>query len=115
MLNYEDGAPTIRRAIQRRLEFERGVDVLEVVIQNNPGADPPFIAVGVLAMIDAELVAASLFHLPEEFDHSHLINEIDEVAESFKAARINAVMEGKPAPDIRRRMLGTGLRGRWVH
>ncbi len=114
MLNYEDGAPTIKFAITRRIEKERGVELLEVKVQNHPDADPPFIAVGVLALVDDELVASSLFHLPEEFEHAHLLNEIDEVAEGFKGARINVAMEGKPEPDVRRRMIGTGLRGRWA-
>lgn len=113
MLNYEDGQPTIRFALQRRLEKERGVRIAEIRIKNHPDAEPPFIAVGVLALIDEELIASSLFHLPAEFEHAHLVNEIDEVAEGFKAARVDRALDGKPAANVKRTMLGTGLRGRW--
>jgi hypothetical protein len=113
MLNYEDGQPTIKFAIERRLDKEPGVRVLEVKIQPHPTAVPAFIAVGVLAIIDEDLIATGTFHLPWEFEHIHLLNEIDEIAEGYKLARINVALEGKPGEGMKRTLLGTGLRGRW--
>jgi hypothetical protein len=113
VLTAED-APTIRHAITRRLDTERGVAVREVKVEPHPDEVPAFIAVGVLAELDGRLVADAVFHLPSEFELAHLHNEIDEIAEGFKSARIDAALSGLPAVGAMRRLLGTGLRGGWA-
>lgn len=124
MLTYDD-APTIRNAIIKRLDpakgkkGERGIKVCEILIEPHL-LDPvkPFIAVGVLLALDSEHdgpIVRSTFHLPAQFEHAHLINEIDEVAEGAKAARIDMAVNGRLMKfGEQRTMLGTGLRGNWA-
>lgn len=120
MLTYDD-APTIRHAIMRRLDpakgkkGERGVKVCEILIQPHL-LDPvkPFIAVGVLVELDGDKVMRSYFHLPAEFELRHLHNEIDEICEQYKSARIDHVLTGGTKFGEQRTMLGTGLRGNWA-
>ena len=108
MLNYDEN-PTIRWAILRRLDSEPGVKVLDITIA--PLADKS-IGVQVEVWIDQLLEAISRFDLPEEFSHGHLLNEIDQMAEQFKAARSDFWARGRPNK-IRHELSGTGLRGLW--
>lgn len=123
MLTARD-TPTIENAIRKRLHFdekrgrgERGIYVLDVVIKDHGPPDPdPHIAVGVQVTIDEVLRARSFFDLPCEFTPQHLHNEIDEMAEAFKAARRKHWGQGRPGslimnPDTL--IAGTGKRGRW--
>ena len=119
MLGIDD-QPTIRHAIMKRLDAEPGIKVCELKIVPHERETPPFIAVGVLCTIDGlftdnATIARSLFHLPlPEFEHRHLLNEIDEICEQMKAAR--KAQFGRGAGLIltpEKQLLGTGLRGRW--
>ena len=122
MLTYADDA-TIRNAIHKRLGREAGCEIADIRIVNQPDATPPHIEVGVWGIIrdrvqDTGLIdTRSHFDLPAEFSHSHLLNEIDQVAEQVKAARTKTnvgriVWEpGKTQP--REALKGTGLRGLW--
>src|SRR5579863_3174268 len=116
MLTWTDD-PTIRHAILKRLDLERGVELLEVKITPHPKATPRFIAVGVLARIDHTLDARSLFHLTWSLEIGHLRNEIDENAEALKAARkdhFGRVFRGQlMVGDMQRTLVGNGLRGNW--
>lgn len=102
--------PTIRHAIRRRLDTERGVAICEILTQ--PCAT--HITVGVLAQIDGVVIVKSMFDLPLPFELGHLHNEIDEIAESMKAARRDYLARGGHflyVPETK--LPGTGLRGRW--
>ena len=122
-MTYED-EPTIRHAIMRRFDpakgkkGERGIKVCEILVQPHMIENPPFIAVGVLAAIDSEHdgpIVRSYFHLPAEFELRHLHNEIDEIAEQYKSARIDMALNGRMMKfGEQRTMLGTGLRGNWA-
>lgn len=108
MLTYED-EPTIRNAILKRLDAERGVCVCDIFTE----PDLDCIRVGVLATVDNAVVARSRFDLPEQFELAHLHNEIDEIAEQYKAARADFWAKGKELDAPEHRLAGTGLRGRW--
>jgi hypothetical protein len=58
----------------------------------------------------------SRFDLPPLFELRHVHNEIDEIAEQYKAARADFWKHGRvlPAEMPEREMSGTGLRGRWT-
>jgi len=109
MLTDED-TPTIRNAIYRRLDKEAGVAICDMKFAKGAG----YIAVGVLATIDDGPITLSRFELPNPFEHGHLIEEIDEIAEQMKAARKAHFGNGNGlilTPE--RQLAGTGLRGRW--
>jgi hypothetical protein len=108
MLTFDD-EPTINNAITKRLDAERGVRVCGVFVE----PDFDCIRVGVLATLDDALVLRSRFDLPEQFEISHLHNEIDEIAEQYKAARADFWAKGKSLDIPEHQLAGTGLRGRW--
>ena len=118
MLTIED-TPTIRNAIIKRLDKEPGVAVADIKIE---GAKD-HIKVGVWLMLTDTQQAGgivdirSFFDLPDEFEIGHLHNEIDEIAEHCKKARLKTGV-GRilfmPGVDRKREFLtGTGLRGWW--
>lgn len=109
MLTYHDNAATIRWAILKKLDAESGVKVCDVLIKPHPD----HIAVGILATLSDELIVRSRFDLPSEFDLRHLHNEIDEIAEQYKAARLDFFGRGAIMRDPEKMLEGTGLRGRW--
>lgn len=111
-MNFEESEPTIRWAIIKRLDKELGVRVIEVLIDKIEDAPPTYISVGVHVFVDDSLQARSRFHLPETFDHPHLLNEIDEMCEHFKAARADFWGKGRVAP-AELELKGNGLRGNW--
>lgn len=113
MLTYDD-TPTIRNAILKRLDTEPGVQVRDLKIAPHLREAPPFIAVGILATIDNGPILRSVFHLPSVWEHRHLLNEIDQIAEQYKAARKDHFGRGFGlivTPE--KQMLGTGFRGLW--
>jgi hypothetical protein len=127
MLTDQD-TPTIRHAITRRLSLEPGVTICDIKFGRfvkgdwyamDDGmlvvADEPFLRVGVLATIDdGDTITRSRFDLPAEFEHGHLVAEIDEIAEQYKAARKERIGHGGGlilTPE--RQLQGSGLRGRW--
>ncbi len=109
MLTYED-EPTIRNAMIKRLDKERGVRIIDFICKDHPDC----IKVGLLCAIDGRVIVKSRFDLPTEFEISHLHNEIDEIAEQIKKVRadsaMNTAFERTPVIDVP----GTGLRGRWA-
>lgn len=117
-MNYDDGNATIRNAILKRIDAERGCSVADLRIEDRTD----HIAVGVLVIIDDAISELGLidvrafFDLPSEFDHAHLLNEIDEIAEACKKARRKAGIGIRYKPDFinyREGLPGTGLRGNW--
>lgn len=110
MLTYHD-LPTIKHAISKRLSKERGVKVCDIYVA--PGSDA--ISVGVLTILDHTLNVGSRFDLPPEFEIGHLHNEIDEIAEQYKAARKDFWSRGRVLEmPINPVVSGTGLRGLWA-
>ena len=109
MLTYAD-RPTIRNAIIKRLGDEREVRIVSIPIKK--GTD--CVRVGVLLLVGDAVLVRSVFELPEEFDHAHLVNEIDEIAEQCKAARVDYLRNGCVVADGEKDLGGTGLRGRWA-
>src|SRR5260221_3084142 len=80
----------IRTAIQRRLGKEKGIGIADILVVPLPHLN--CIRVGILftkdvQSHDSKLICRSLFELPTEFTHAHLIAEIDEICEGAKAAR----------------------------
>src|SRR6266550_2045118 len=105
MLTWED-EPTIKNAIQKRLGAERGVTICDIPVE----ADIDCIRVGILAQVDSTLIVRSRFDLPLEFELSHLHNEIDEIAEHYKAARADFWAKGRALEQPETRLMGTGIR-----
>ena len=105
-----DDTPTIRNAIHRRLGKEPGVRICDIKFTKSEVA----IRCGVVATLgmDERIVTRSMFDLPAEFEHSHLINELDEIAEQYKAARLEFFKTGGVVGE--KEVSGTGLRGRWA-
>ena len=104
-----DDTPTIRFAILRRLDQEPGVKVCEVKFQQHHDC----LSVGLLATLGDSIITRSRFDLPLHFEHSHLINEIDEIAEQYKVARRDFFTAGRAVSE-EKTLDGTGLRGRWI-
>lgn len=102
-----DDIPTIRHAIDKRLDKERGVKIIDTVCY--VGKD--HIRVSVFMTV-GELYCSSDFDLPLEFEHSHLLNEIDEIAEHCKEARAKYWRMGRHCIG-ETAIHGSGLRGRW--
>lgn len=107
MLNADDSLPIIKHALHRRLGKEPGVRVADVrcLVAKDHIAVFVDLAAGDLGL-------HSEFHLPLEFEHAHLIDQIDEIAEQVKAARMSYWLSGRQTE--RRELSGTGLRGRWA-
>lgn len=125
MLTSED-IPTIRWAIRWRLDSEPGAYVLEptlvqpikrgewytdVKTRLDVQAREDFIRVVVMVGLGMTVHTQSEFHLPDPFEHGHLLNEIDEIAESLKKARKGAFTS--PLASAVRKVDGTGARGNW--
>lgn len=125
MLTSAD-APTIRFALRRRLDREPGAYVYEPILVQpfNAGdwytdtetglsmrAREKFIRVGLLVELGKTILVKSHFDLPDPFEHGHLLNEVDEIAESLKKARKGFFTSSLVAPV--RKVDGTGMRGRW--
>lgn len=121
-----DDQPTIRWAIRWRLDGEPGAYVLEptlvqtikrgewytdVKTRLDVQAREDFIRVVVSVGLGRTIHVQSEFHLPDPFEHGHLLNEIDEIAESFKRVRKEAFLSPLEAPV--RKIGGTGARGNW--
>lgn len=117
MLTYHDNEPQIRWAILKKLDLLPGVKIYDVIIRSRqtPGPKPKqdCIAVMIRATLFDGLDVTSRFELPPEFELRHLHNEIDEIAEQYKAVFVDFWGRGHiiGAPD--KVMAGTGLRGRW--
>ena len=121
-----DDIPTIEFAIRRRMDREPGAYVFvpilaqpyakgEWFLDTDTGlyrqAGEPFIRVGVLIELGKTILLTSKFDLPDPFEHGHLLNQVDEIAEQCKQARkgffVNPLMERE------RKLTGTGMRGAW--
>ena len=125
MLTSEDDA-TIRFALRWRLDSEPGATVLEptlvqaikrgewytdVKTRLDVQAREDFIRVVVLIGLGLTISLRSEFHLPDPFEHGHLVNEIDEIAECLKRARKDAFLS-PPSTEVRH-VTGSGARGKW--
>lgn len=111
-----DDEPIIRRALMRRLDSEPGVRVLQVLVKEHP----QHIAVGVEWMVRDMVHGTSTFHLPKQFELSHVHNECDEIAEGCKEARARFAlhlggMSDPGAVSERHTAKGTGERGNWKY
>ncbi len=116
MLTLEEDEPIIRNALTKRLDSEPGVRVLEVTAK----AHPQHIAVGVEWMVADIVHGTSLFHLPPQFEISHVLNECDEIAEACKEAKRTFALRLAGLPDEgakseRFTAKGTGPRGHWKY
>ena len=109
MLTAAD-TPTIRNAVHKRLGKEPGVKICDIKFTKSEIA----IRVGIVATLglDDRIVTRSMFDLPSEFEHAHLVNELDEIAEQYKAARLDFFRNG--GVEGEKEVTGTGLRGRWA-
>lgn len=108
MLTFDD-QPTIRNAILKRLDKERGVKICDMPMH----AAEDCIAVGILALLDDKLVVRSRFDLRPQWQLADLHNEIDEVAEQYKAARRDYWGRGRVLGTPEVQLAGSGTRGRW--
>lgn len=125
MLTSDDDA-TIRFAIRWRLDGEPGAYVMEptlvqpirkgewytdVKTRLDVQAREDFIRVVVEIVLGKTVGVLSEFHLPDPFEHGHLLNEVDEIAEHLKKVRKGAF--SSPLMAAVRKVDGTGTRGRW--
>lgn len=109
MLHAEHDTPLIRNALHRRLDKERGVRIDDIKFLRTD----THLQVRVEIEVGGALNLISEFDLPNTFEHGHLINEIDEIAEACKRARMEFWLSGRPVFEGRRELPGTGLRGNW--
>lgn len=126
MLTAADTA-TIEWAIRRRLDQEPGAFVFIPILTQayrkgdwyrpNPDLDmlasvkEPFVRVGVMIELGKTILLRAKFDLPDPFEHGHLLNEVDEIAEKCKEARKGFFTSPLSAQE--RKLSGTGMRGRW--
>lgn len=115
MLTVDD-IPTIRFAIQRRLDGEFGIDAVYTTFNKYPGSHISVEIEILLGWIgDKAFMVNSAFDLPDPFEHGHLIDEIDQIAEQIKAARKDFFGRGAGlilTPHMQ--LAGTGRRGLWA-
>lgn len=104
--------PTIKHILTTRLETLPRVKILDFKMKTT--RDCIKIAV-LLDVDDLKLGVDSYFELPLVFEKTQLLNEIDEIAEGVKTARVEMLVctDLKPSP-LTRRLPGTGIRGRWA-
>jgi hypothetical protein len=128
--------PTIKNAILKRLGAERDVRVCDMMVvpclsNGKPANDDQveandndvgYIHVEVFATLtggpvinDNETPIVSMFELPVPFEHAHLLNEIDEIAEHLKQVRRDLWLPrgGRAVYVPITTIAGTGLRGGW--
>ena len=108
----EADIPTIKNIIVTRLESIPRVKLLNFKFKIVADC----LKLALLIEADAlRLGFDSFIELPLVFDKTQLLNEIDEIAEGIKTARLETIVcsDLKPAP-LTRRLPGTGLRGRWA-
>ena len=114
MLTVND-TPTIRNAIVKRLEKESGIDHVFMDFVKLPGSHITVELNIILGWVGDKLFTVdSTFDLPDPFEHGHLLDEIDQVAEHVKAARIDFFGRGAGlirTPEVQ--LAGTGRRGLW--
>ena len=118
MLSAKTDKPTIRNAIFKRFTDDLGIIIADIAFKDLPDG----VRVNVWLLDSRHIQTAGLldiqgqFDLPEQFQHSHLLNELDEIAEGVKEARRKtgiAILVA--APTYRQPVKGTGLRGRWAN
>ncbi len=121
MLTYED-APSIRNAIIKKLGTEPGVAIADLKIEQADEDGRKYIAVGVYLILTDRMTyggvmdVKAFFDLPSEFEMRQVNNEIDEIAESIKAAKRAAGLRVLYQPEkkkYRELLPGTGRRGSW--
>lgn len=115
MLTVHD-TPTIRNAIMKRLDREPFLDSVNVTFRKYPGDHIEVECdIHVCWIGDRLFQVISTFDLPDPFEHSHLLNEIDQVAEGVKAARRDFFGRSLGGLIIKPhvQLAGTGRRGLW--
>jgi hypothetical protein len=115
MLTVTD-TPTIRRAIMKRLDRSLGIDSVDMKFAKFPGSHITVMLALNLGWVGGKVfLVNSSFDLPDPFEHGHLLDEIDQVAEQVKAARKDFFGRG---PGVIRtpgtQLAGTGRRGLWA-
>src|SRR4029079_2109532 len=126
MLTSED-IPTIEWAIRRRLDLEPGAYVYIPILaqpyakgewyvdpetQLERMAGEPFIRVGVQIGLGNLINLFAKFDLPDPFEHGHLLNQVDEIAEQCKKVR-KEVFTSSLVEKSKGKLAGTGMRGGW--
>lgn len=121
-----DDIPTIRFAIRWRIDSEPGAYVVEPTLVQpikrgewytdikshlDVQAREDFIRVVVLIGLGMTAHAQSEFHLPDPFEHGHLLNEIDRMAEDLK--KVRKAVFASPVVGMSGRVAGSGTRGGW--
>ena len=124
----EDAGPTIRWAILKRLDKEPGANLVGGGISHCCQGDTywdydtnaeavavlPFFRVVTEIVLDGLIETVSRFDLPIPFELRHLHNEIDEIAEHFKAVRREFYGRGAPMLiGTEKQLKGNGMRGNW--
>lgn len=122
MLTYED-EPTIRNIIWKRLHVPGVTEIADIKVINRTDAVPSHIQVGVWFILmdrlnhEGLVDPRSFFDLPAEFSRSHILNEVDQIAEQLKEVRrktsIGALIYRPGMEQPREMTKGTGLRGLW--
>lgn len=122
-----DEVPTIEWAIRRRLDQEPGAYVFipilaqpyakgEWFLDADTGlhrvAGEPFIRVGVQIALGNLITLFAKFDLPDPFEHGHLLNQADEIAEQCKRVR-REVFTSSLVEKSNGKLSGTGMRGNW--
>lgn len=111
LLTHKD-ENTIRHVIVTRLESLPRVKLLDFKMK------VAFDCIKIALLLDVDdlrLGVESFFELPLVFDKAALLNELDEISEGIKTARLETIVctDLKPSP-LSRRLPGTGIRGRWA-
>lgn len=109
MLSIDD-IPTVKHAIVKRLDAEPGIVSVHTEFQRRPYGLAVILEINLGNYGDKCVIVKSQFDLPELFEHAHVIDEIDQIAEHVKLARRTAFAV---QPGERIEMKGTGRRGLW--
>ena len=101
---------TIRNILETRLESLHLVKILE--FKHKVVGD--HIRIGVLLDVDdLKLCVSSVFELPLIFEKRELLNQVDEIAEAVKTARLEVACTLALPTTHSRELPGTGMRGSW--
>ena len=101
---------SIENIVKTRLGTIPGVEVWTVKIINKPDCMKVKV---IFVADDMALRFRSRFELPLACPKELILNEVDEIAESIKTARLeHKFTTAKPSP-VMRPIKGTGLRGKW--
>ncbi len=101
---------SIENIVKTRLGSLPGIEVWTVKIINKPDCMKVKV---IFVADDLTLRFRSRFELPLSCPKELVLNEVDEIAEAIKTARLeHKFTTAKPSP-VMRPLPGTGLRGKW--